>query len=383
MRARATPFVLAAAMSTFASAAAGQGLFAQGQDPLAGSRVFGQKGCAGCHAVKGRGAGTIGPDLGRVARPRSFHDLSAALWNHLPAMASAMRKQATPRPELTATEAANLIAFLYTLDYFDRPGEGARGQRLFTAKQCVVCHQRDGVGGVVGPNLDYLRGVAAPIDLATAMWNHGPAMAGVMTVRGVPRPTFTGQELRDLVAFLAAPREGLAEGPVYVLPGRAAQGERLFAEKRCVTCHGQPGKGGGLAPDLAARAERASLTDFAVAMWNKAPAMTAVMRARGIDIPALTSDQMADIVAYLYSIRYFGSETNEARGRQVAEGKGCLTCHRSGRARPLFTGRALESPAAVAAALWNHGLIEGRSWPRFTSQEMADLTAALQRGGAR
>jgi mono/diheme cytochrome c family protein len=383
MRARGTPFILAAAMSALASAAAGQALSTQGQDPLAGARVFGQKGCAGCHAVNGQGRGTTGPDLARVGRPRSFHDLSAALWNHLPAMASAMRKQATPRPELNATEAANLIAFLYTIDYFDRPGDRARGQRFFTAKQCVACHQREGVGGVVGPNLDYLRGVAAPIDLATAMWNHGPAMVGVMTARRVPRPTFTGQELRDLVAFLAAPREGLAEGPVYVLPGRAAAGERLFAEKRCVTCHAQPGKGGGLAPDLAARAERASLTDFAVAMWNKAPSMTAEMRARGIDIPALTSDQMADIVAYLYSIRYFGSETNEARGRQVAEAKGCQTCHRSGRARPLFAGRALESPAPGAAPHLYHRHIAERSWPRFTPQEMADLTAALQRGGAR
>jgi mono/diheme cytochrome c family protein len=379
---RARSFVLAASIPFLAPAVDAQAQ-TRAQDPLAGSRVFGQKGCARCHAVNGQGAGRTGPDLGRVSRPRSFHDLTASLWNHLPAMASAMRKQATPRPELNATEAANLIAFLYTIDYFDRPGDRVRGQRLFTAKQCVVCHQREGVGGVVGPNLDFLRGVAAPIDLATAMWNHGSAMAGVMTARRVPRPTFTGQELRDLVAFLAAPREGLAEGPVYVLPGRSAAGERLFAEKRCVTCHAQPGKGGGLAPDLVARAERASLTDFAVAMWNKAPAMTAEMRARGIDIPALTSDQMADIVAYLYSIRYFEPGTNEARGRQVAETKGCLTCHRSGRARPLFAGRALESPAAVAAALWNHRLMEGRSWPRLTPQEMADLTAALQRGGTR
>jgi mono/diheme cytochrome c family protein len=381
MRALATPIVVAAAMLALASAAAGQALFTRGQDPIAGARVFGEKGCARCHAVNGQGMGTTGPDLGRVGRPRSFHDLSAALWNHLPAMASAMRKGGTPRPELNATEAANLIAFLYTIHYFDGPGDRARGQRLFTAKQCVVCHQRDGVGGVVGPNLDHLRGAAAPIDLATAMWNHGPAMTGVMTARRVPRPTFTGQELRDLVAFITAPREALADLPVFVLPGRADNGERLFVGKRCVVCHARSGKGGG--PDLGARAERASLIDFAVAMWNKAPAMTAEMRARGIDIPVLTPDEMADIVAYLYSIRYFGSEANAARGRQIAEAKGCLTCHRSGRARPLFAGRALKSTAAVAAALWNHGLIERQSWPRFTPQEMADLTAALQHEGGR
>ncbi|HEU5321043.1 MAG TPA: c-type cytochrome, partial [Methylomirabilota bacterium] len=46
------------------------------QDPAAGARVFGAKGCAGCHAVRGAG-GRVGPDLGRLERPRSFYDLAA------------------------------------------------------------------------------------------------------------------------------------------------------------------------------------------------------------------------------------------------------------------------------------------------------------------
>src|SRR5262245_4661768 len=59
------------------------------QDPLAGSRVFGARGCVKCHAVNGIG-GRIGPDLGRVARARSFYDLATAMWNHLPRMADRM-----------------------------------------------------------------------------------------------------------------------------------------------------------------------------------------------------------------------------------------------------------------------------------------------------
>ena len=74
-----------------AASAAAQPLFSPAQDPMAGSRVFGTKGCVKCHAVHGVG-GTIGPDLGRVPRPRSFFDLATAMWNHLPRMTERMRE---------------------------------------------------------------------------------------------------------------------------------------------------------------------------------------------------------------------------------------------------------------------------------------------------
>ena len=35
------------------------------EDPAKGSRLFANKGCARCHALKGEG-GKIGPDFGRV-----------------------------------------------------------------------------------------------------------------------------------------------------------------------------------------------------------------------------------------------------------------------------------------------------------------------------
>jgi mono/diheme cytochrome c family protein len=358
------------------------------QDPVAGARTFGTKGCVKCHSVNGVG-GKVGPDLARIARPRSFFDLAADMWNHLDKMVPRMKQLGITRPKLDAREAGDLVGFLYTLNYFDRPGAAAVGQKLFSEKNCILCHQVRGTGGVVGPNLDSLQQFASPIFIASAMWNHAPRMAEVMKERGIERPTFTGQELRDLIAFLAPATAGPQEGPLYVLPGRAEVGRQLFGEKGCVQCHSVGGVGGKVGPDLVEMGARRSPMEFAAAIWNKAPLMLAAMKPRGITIPQLRPDEMADIVAYLYSVRYFGNAGSPPNGYAVLSQKGCLHCHaitgeRGKPASDLTRAKGLDTPAAVLAALWNHAVVTptvaGKKvgWPEFRPQEMADLVALLQ-----
>jgi mono/diheme cytochrome c family protein len=369
--------------------ASAQSLFSPTQDPLAGSRVFGTKGCGKCHAVNGVG-GKVGPDLGRIPRPRSFYDLTAAMWNHLPKMTDRMRQLGIVRPSLNPQETADLIAFLYTLNYFDPPGNVQAGRRLFTEKKCVVCHQVAGVGGVVGPNLDFLQQFGSPILIAAELWNHGPAMAEAMRARKVERPTFKNAELRDLIAYLKSASRGQADEPLYVLPGNAEEGRRLFSEKKCVECHSVRGQGGRVGPDLAERELHRSLTQFAAAMWNKAPKMREAMKAKGISIPHLQAREMADLVAYLYSVQYFAQPGDLRKGRELLSSKGCLGCHAlSGQggkvASDLARVKRLDSPPAVISALWNHSFImqeraERRKlqWPELNSEEMASLAAFLQ-----
>lgn len=366
-----------------------QDLFSPTQNPVSGARVFRSKGCAGCHAVSGMG-GQVGPDLARIPRPRSFYDLAAAMWNHYPYMAKRMRELAISRPALYPRETANLIAFLYTLDYFDPPGNVEAGQRLFVEKRCVVCHQVGGTGGVIGPNLDFLKQYGSPIFVATAMWNHGPTMAEAMRAKGIKRPTFEGSELVDLIAYLKSASPEPAEEPLYVLPGRANEGSRLFEEKRCGVCHSVTGKGGRVGPDLAERGLHRSMTEFAAAMWNKTPAMLKAMKARGISLPQLEPQEMADIVAYLYAVRYFADPGDSRKGGTLVKAKGCLKCHpvrgKGGNgAGDLARAKRLLSPAAVVSVMWNHALameeqgnVKKSDWPLFTPVEMADLVAYLQ-----
>jgi mono/diheme cytochrome c family protein len=306
-------------------------------------------------------------------------------------MAERMRELKISRPYLYPQEAANLIAFLYTLNYFDRPGKLEAGRRLFVEKGCVVCHQVGGVGGVIGPNLDFLKQYGSPIFVATAMWNHGPAMAEAMQARGIKRPTFTGSELNDLTAYLKSASPAQTDEPLYVLPGDAETGRRLFVEKNCRVCHTVGGKGGRVGPDLSERGVHRSLTEFAAAMWNKAPAMIKAMREGGIPVPQVEPQEMADLVAYLYSVRYFSGPGDARRGEKVVKAKGCLRCHSvrgqgGTSASDLARSKWLLPPAAVVSVMWNHALdmqdqpeTQERAWPELRPEEMADLVAYLQR----
>ncbi|HWP36207.1 MAG TPA: cytochrome c [Gemmatimonadales bacterium] len=345
----------------------------------AGARVFLDKGCNGCHAVNGLG-GKVGPDLARLRGRRSFYHLAAALWNHIPQMRREMGRRGVTQPRLAPWEAGDLMAFLYWLDYFDEPGDARHGARLFQDRQCVRCHQVRGRGGVIGPDLGVLAASRTPIMIATGMWNHAPEMARAMRAQGVRRPTFTGTELRDLLAYVKGVESEMPSVSLFVVPGEVERGRALFEQKQCVRCHGGAAAG-RVGPDLRAQRRYASVLDFAAAMWNKGPAMVEEMRARGVAIPKLEAGEMADLVSYLYAGQYFADAGDAARGAQVVRER-CAGCHAEpqGAAPRLETVRGLDSPAAVVASLWNHLTARPGSggWPSLNAGDVADVTAYLQ-----
>jgi hypothetical protein len=139
-------------------------------------------------------------------------------------------------------------------------------------------------------------------------------------------------------------------------------------------------------PDLAAKALHKSILDFAAAMWNKAPAMLNQMKTRKVAVPRLEGGEMADIVAYLYSVNYFAAPGDARKGRITATQKGCGACHGTApggtHALDFAAMKGLDSPATVIAAMWNHSFISSsgapQHWTEFRPEEMADLAAYLQ-----
>jgi mono/diheme cytochrome c family protein len=363
--------------------------FAPDWGMLAGWDVFTKKSCGQCHSVRGVG-GKVGPDLARVQSGSGFYELGAAMWNHLPRMGERMREQRIERPTLTAADVSNLLAFLFTAAYRDESGDPKAGERLFAAKGCAQCHALGGQGGAVGPSLDALKGSNSPVLVAAAMWNHGPRMAQAMEVKGVERPTFKRRELVDVIAYVVTTARDASAPTAQVIPGTPERGEKLFTEKSCAACHAVGGRGGRGGPALGARAHHVSLTEFAGLMWNHGPAMWTRMKARGIAMPQLTGQDMADIVAYLYTSHYFDAAKGQAtRGQQLVQSKGCVTCHsirgKGGTvAADLATSGVVGSPSGLIAAMWNHGArMEGQaekreaSLPTLTGQELADVSAYL------
>ncbi|MFQ5747357.1 MAG: c-type cytochrome [Gemmatimonadota bacterium] len=359
------------------------------QNAIAGSRLFASKGCIRCHAINGMG-GREGPDLGQSPEVRTFYGLAARMWNHIPGMRERMEEIGFQPPRVRPDEIGDLVAFLYSVHYFDPKGDVIAGRKQFREKQCIRCHQVQGVGGVIGPSLERYSQFGSPIAVAAAMWNHGPAMESEMRTRGVERREFRGDELVNLTAYIESAASGPRDGPLYTLPGRADRGRILFSQKSCIECHSVRGVGGDVGPDLAEQGRHRSLTQFAAAMWNKSSVMVAAMEARGIVVPELKPDEMADIVAYLYSVRYFDEAGRPSAGRRRLRDKGCLDCHslegRGGTvASDLGSARGLGTPTAVIAALWNHVTLTDESsaghvvdWPLFTPREVADLVAWFQ-----
>ncbi|MBI4635781.1 MAG: c-type cytochrome [Candidatus Rokubacteria bacterium] len=353
---------------------------------LEGWKVFSAKGCGQCHALRGYG-GKIGPDLGRIETGKSFFELGAAMWNHLPRMGARMREARVERATLTPLELSNLIAFLFTAQYYDEVGDAATGEKLFAAKGCVQCHALGGAGGRVGPVLDPLGRANSPVLVAAAMWNHGPQMAEVMKAKGIARPTFEGKELLDLIAYIVGTAKDSAGETQQVVPGTPERGQKLFADKKCVVCHSVGGKGGKVGPDLGRHGHHISLTQFAARMWNHAPAMAAKMKERGIEAPKLSGQEMADILAYLYASHYFETAANPKRGGDLVQEKGCLGCHsvrgKGGKVAADFaTSKVARTAAGLLAGMWNHSrLMEAEvqkqqvSWPVLTGQELGDIAA--------
>lgn len=366
------------------SAALGQDLGPLPDNVMEGWKVFARKQCIQCHAVCGLG-GQVGPDLGRTEQQGlTAGKLAGTLWNHIPTMYSHMLQHRVDYPRLTPAEVSDLFSFLFFVRYLDEPGNPAVGERLLRQKGCAQCHATEGRLEESAPDLKRWAGYGNPIVWAQKMWERAPAMEQAMQRAGVTWPQLDDRDLVNIIAYLRS--IGGQDATIYLQPGSAKTGARLFVERKCQSCHynGGPGK------DLAATPPPRSLAGLASRMWNHSPEMTRLMRSQGIERSPLTAQEMADITAYVIFLRYEDRGGNPQRGRKVLEAKQCTQCHleasQTGSAAPgLQSLGAVASPVRLADAMWNHGLTmmarmseRGLNWPVFQGDEMVDLIAYLK-----
>jgi cytochrome c2 len=362
------------------------------EDPMAGARLFQQKGCVRCHAV-GEEESKLGPNLGRIHRRGSLLDVAGAMWNHAPMMHERMAELHIEPPQLTSQEMANLIAFLTAYQYYltqvGKPGDPDKGQEVFAAKNCSKCHslQSEADFEKVGPSL---RGYAklSPIQIAQAMWNHGPAMTEEFHRLGLSQPKFTNDEMANLLAYLQRAAAPAGAETIYVQPGSPNRGRTLFEQKGCAHCHAIRGVGGlPDVPDLGKRREELvrSVTEVAGFMWNHGEAMWDKMHERQVPAVKFEKNEMADIIAYLYFINYFDKPGDVARGKTLFTRRGCAECHTvtpgvKSLGPNLSTSAGVGTSIEIITAMWNHAQamepvmrVKGVPWPKFEPGEMTDV----------
>jgi mono/diheme cytochrome c family protein len=148
-----------------------------------GRAPFGQY-CAQCHNGGARALQTR-------LRNRTWMDIAAGMWNHVPEM-----RGASPVP---AEDMPRILAYVWDLQYQGPAGNANEGRRTFNSKRCITCH-RDAITGQ--PKSPRPCQTLTAFSIVGLSWGQSRAMHQRMESQGVPWPTLAPQEVSNLVAFL-------------------------------------------------------------------------------------------------------------------------------------------------------------------------------------
>jgi mono/diheme cytochrome c family protein len=338
-------------------------------DAVRGRELFQSRGCVECHKLNGRG-GSAAPDLGRIV-DRGFTPalLAATMWNHAPVMWSAMRARGVTPAPLSEQDAADLFAAFYAAHYFDTPGDAGRGKAVFNRAQCSRCHGIDNSPAANAPAVRSWYALSDSVSLVANMWNHAAKMQAELGKDKIAWPKLTGGDVADLLVYLRnQPSVPKGDATFSIAPGD--NGEKLFADKGCGSCH--------ISGKLKTR--DMSLDDVAATLWNHASRL----KIR----PEFDRSEMSSLLGYVWTLPYFQGAGSAARGAKVFTDRRCSQCHGvAGSGAPDLTARGGLDGIGVVSALWRHGPTmldqmksKGIPWPEFRAGEMADLIAWVNAG---
>jgi len=294
-------------------------------------------------------------------------------------MWSAMSASGVRAGDVNAQAAADLFAYFYSNRFFEKPGDAARGKRVFEMRGCAKCH------GLTQELLPGIQPVSRwqtlnhPFALSEAMWNHMQPMLAAAGSKRVVWPELSAQDLSDLLVYLRNLPTSRASAPSFEIT-LGENGRALFRDKGCVNCHGSEAA-------LAGRLRGRTMTEIAAEMWDHGPRMAALDAPPAVFQPG----EMRELLSYVWAQQFFEDARDPARGRRVFVSKGCAGCHENAASGSPAAGApnlaALSqrfSGPAMTAVLWRHGpamLARMRAssipWPRLSAQDMSALIAYL------
>lgn len=184
----------------------------------------------------------------------SLIEIAGMLWSHSGQMWQEMRRLGLPFPTFSAEDTADIISYLYFIQFYGNGGDVQEGKKLFREKECIFCHALEGEGENIGPDLSQDDINLSPIFLASAMWNHAIIMENMLAQKNLDWPRFTGDNMRDIVSYIrkasadtqteSRTRSDVpSESKVLIIsesrfdPSLALKGKRVYEAKACNACH--------------------------------------------------------------------------------------------------------------------------------------------------
>ena len=243
-----------------------------------------------------------------------------------------------------------------------------RGAVVFEQQRCTMCHASSLVGEnptskfEQRPGADY-----TPAGIASRIWNHAPRMWAAIRDAELNIPRLTEAHAADLFAFFYA-------GHFFERRGDAVRGRGVF-EGKCATCHSARGAGKPVT-EWKLPGESVELVQR---LWNHAPAMSKVLKARNRHWPQLAPQELADLLIYVQNlpenrstVHIFSLPTGVG-GKSLLESKGCTGCHKGLLA---LEGRLVNHTLAdVAASMWNHAPDMRENVAELNLDEMCEILA--------
>ncbi len=256
-----------------------------------GKKAFVEKGCIKCHTVD---EGKF--DLEKYSDKRAPVFLFLGMWNSAEIMTKEMKEKGIEIPSLSGRDFINIIAYIRGESkekngvLYLTPGNPLKGEELFIEKGCSSCHSIYGKGKKIAPDLGKLENVAGLSDILSNLWNHATQMISMMKSMGIKKPSFTYEEINDLLSYIYSIQ-------YYDERGDIKNGERVYKDKECGHCHDT-----GKAEKLTQVRILGSPFVFAAAIWNHIPMMFESYEKEKILWPRFKDDEMRDLFEYLIYI---------------------------------------------------------------------------------
>jgi cbb3-type cytochrome oxidase cytochrome c subunit len=305
-----------------------------------GRRVFLKKGCGSCHAIAGiKLQEDFGPDLSHLGAETVSHlqfgnsgiprNLTAYIETKIKDPSSLNPTAQMPQFRFDSADLDALTTAILSMTGSPSSSGMERlivprtkaefhptgaFEQVYERYKCYVCHQFNGYGGTLAPDLSY-EGSRAQRQWMVDFLKNPQTLRPALILR-MPQFNMTDQEASILADYMGTSLQSRSVNPASVDPEQftsqmVAQGKQLYEGKyQCQACHTIGTAGGYVGPDLS------NIGNWMTPAWIEAWLRDPQALVPGSIEPrrTMTTDEVHELTAYLMSLRQNVPASHAAAG---------------------------------------------------------------------